>query len=141
MEDLHDMDVVVYSLNDDSSAEGNDSGNDTTPTLYLGALQEDGILGPLSAWTDEPAFDDSIECLVDEVDRFSLKGVAAASGGVTIHHLLSEEEVSYGSRQCPRGPHNPHGEESELLYYVDKPAVLERFRIALAIKPELETLW
>ncbi len=138
MSDLNDMDVVIYSLVDDE-------------TLCLGAIQEDGTLSPLSAWTDEPAFGDSVEFLVDEVDRFSLekqtkdqieiedtndkKGTI-----IRIHHLLSEDEVSYGMRQCPRGVHNPHGEESELLYYVEQ-QLIDEFQINMELKPELETLW
>ena len=142
--DLNDMDVVVYSLLDDSEEK-----------LCLGALQEDGVLSPLSAWTDEPAFGDSLEFLVDEVDRFVLQeqtndqreadGIDANGNGkegntIRIHHLLSEEEVSYGQRQCARGVHNPHGEESELLYYVDQ-QIIDRFEIGMELKPELETLW
>eukprot|EP00534_Pseudo-nitzschia_fraudulenta_P007484 CAMPEP_0201149110 /NCGR_PEP_ID=MMETSP0851-20130426/10497_1 /ASSEMBLY_ACC=CAM_ASM_000631 /TAXON_ID=183588 /ORGANISM="Pseudo-nitzschia fraudulenta, Strain WWA7" /LENGTH=153 /DNA_ID=CAMNT_0047425457 /DNA_START=295 /DNA_END=756 /DNA_ORIENTATION=+ len=143
--ELNDMDVVVYSLFDD----------DDEKKIYLGALQEDGVLSPLSAWTDEPAFGDSIEFLVDEVDRFTLKQQTdnqrqsdeegSDSGGeennsIKIHHLLTEAECSYGARQCPRGVHNPHGEESELLYYIDQ-EVIERFEIPVEIKPELEILW
>jgi hypothetical protein len=144
MSELNDMDVVVYSLIDD---ENNDK-------LCLGAVQEDGGLSPLSAWTDEPAFGDSIEFLVDEVDRFSLAQHTKdqrktdcdidkdndANHTIRIHHLLSEEEVSYSQRQCPRGVHNPHGEESEMLYYVDQ-QLIDKFQIRMEVKPELETLW
>jgi hypothetical protein len=148
MNELNDMDVVVYSLLDDEENNNN--------KLYLGAVQDDGGLSPLSAWTDEPAFGDSIEFLVDEVDRFSLaqqtedqrkaddaidKGNDDANNHtIRIHHLLSEEEVSYGQRQCPRGVHNPHGEESEMLYYVDQ-QLIDEFQIRMEVKPELETLW
>ena len=148
MSELNDMDVVVYSLLDD------DENNDNK--LYLGAVQDDGGLSPLSAWTDEPAFGDSIEFLVDEVDRFSLaqqsedqrkadedidKGDNDANNHtIRIHHLLSEEEASYGQRQCPRGVHNPHGEESEMLYYIDQ-QLIDEFQIRMEVKPELETLW
>jgi len=138
MSELNDMDVVIYSLVDDD-------------TLYLGAMQEDGSLSPLSAWTDEPAFGESIEFLVDEVDRFSLKkqtqdqleiedGNAKDTAIIRIHHVMSDEECSYGQRQCPRGVHNPHGEESELLYYVEQ-QLLDEFEINMELKPELETLW
>lgn len=148
MTELNDMDVVVYSVVDDE-----------TKKLCLGALQEDGVLSPLSAWTDEPAFGDSVEFLVDEVDRFSLaqqtkdqreidenNGVdsgddvnSTKNNTIRIHHLLSEEELSYGARQCPRGVHNPHGEESELLYYIDQ-QLINRLQIPVDLKPELETL-
>jgi len=150
--DLNDMDVVIYSLVD------NDDDDDHVDRLYLGALQDDGSLSPLSAWTDEPAFGDSIEFLVDEVDRFSLTRETEEQRNndennnnnnnnnenktniIRIHHLLSEAEVSYSARQCPRGVHNPHGEESERLYYVDQ-ELIDQFRVTMKIKPELEILW
>ena len=59
---------------------------------------------------------------------------------IRIHRLLSEDEVSYGQRQCPRGVHNPHGEESEMLYYIDQ-QLIDEFQIDMELKPELETLW
>ena len=140
MSELNDMDVVVYSLLDDDK-------------LCLGAVQEGGLLSPLSAWTDEPAFGDSIEFLVDEEDRFTLEQETKdqleldsdstnndAKHRIRIHHLLSEDEVSYGQRQCPRGVHNPHGEESEMLYYVEQ-QLIDEFEIEMELKPELETLW
>ena len=142
--DLNDMDVVVYSL-----ARDRDDGDDENSNLFLGALQENGVLSPLSAWTDEPAFGDSIEFLVDEVDRFSLaketeeqrkNDIDENNTIIRIHHLLSEAEVSYSARQCPRGVHNPHGEESELLYYIDQ-ELIDQFRVNVSMKPELEILW
>lgn len=121
---LMDMDVVIYSTKDDP--------NDTK---YLGALQEDGTLAPLSVWTTEPQFDQAIEFLVDESDRFSLK-----AKNVELIHLVEESNISYGSRQCHRGVGNPHGEESELLYYVDQ-EVLDKFDIKVVVNPGLEILW
>ena len=59
---------------------------------------------------------------------------------INIHYRIDENELSYGSRQCNRGSGNPHGEESELLYYVEQD-VLDKFRIEVIIKPELEILW
>ena len=120
------MDVVIYSLGDNSK-------------LLLGAMQEDGVLSPLSAWSTEPAFGDSVEFLVDEADRFALVD-AMKEESIILHHLLSEEEMSYGSRQCHRGVGNPHGEESELLYYVEQD-VIDKFDLEVVIKPDLEILW
>lgn len=119
---LVDMDVVIYKEN-----EGTD--------FLLGALQEDGSLAPLSAWSDEPAFGESIELLVDEDERFSLD-----VNRVDLYTLVPEENLSYGSRQCHRGVGNPHGEESELLYYVDQ-SIIDKFEIKLDLKPDLEILW
>lgn len=126
LDKLIDMDVVVYSNSDD-----------TTGTKKIGAMQEDGILSPLSTWTTEPAFDTSIEFLVDEEDRFALDELQEK---LIVHYLISESELSYGSRQCHRGVGNPHGEESELLYYVDQ-SVIDKFNIEVTIKPDLEILW
>jgi hypothetical protein len=121
---LIDMDIVIYSRKD-----GNDD------KKFFGAFQEDGRLAPLSAWTTEPAFGASIEFLVDEEDRFSLD-----EKDVKIEYLLNESELSYGSRQCHRGVSNPHGEESELLYYVEE-KVISNFGVEVPIKPDLEILW
>jgi len=125
-ESLIDMDVVIYSLPSEDD------------TLRLGAMQEDGVLSPLSAWTTEPAFGSLIEFLVDEADRFVLAKMPTDK--IRLHHLLSEEELSYGSRQCHRGVGNPHGEESELLYYVEQD-VIDKFQVQVDIKPDLEILW
>jgi hypothetical protein len=121
---LIDMDIVIYSRRD------GDIGK-----KFFGAIQEDGRLSPLSAWTTDPAFGVSVEFLVDEEDRFSLDEEA-----VKIEYLIRESELSYGSRQCHRGVSNPHGEESELLYYVDE-KVISNFGVEVSIKPGLEILW
>ena len=128
-ENLIDMDVVIYSLEDND--------DDQQRQLLLGAMQEDGVLSPLSAWTTEPAFGDCIEFLVDEVDRFAL---TKCMDKVRLHALLCESEMSYGSRQCHRGVGNPHGEESELLYYVEQD-VIDKYQVKVIVKPELEILW
>jgi len=130
---LDDMDVVVFSNKEEKDER-----------MFLGAVY-DGILSPLSAWTNEPAFGDSIELLVDEKDRFSLtkeneNNENPLFTNVRIHYHLQETELSYGSRQCQRGIENPHGEESELLYYVDQ-QLIDKFGIKMIIKPELEILW
>jgi hypothetical protein len=135
IDDLIDMDVVIYSLENDS--ESNGSSDEISPTFRFGAMQEDGLLSPLSAWTKEPAFGDSVEFLVDEAERFALVN---SKDKICLHHLLSEAELGYGSRQCHRGMGNPHGEESALLYYVEQ-KVIDKFKVELAIKPELEILW
>jgi hypothetical protein len=50
--------------------------------------------------------------------------------------------MSYGSRQVGggKGPGNPHGEESELVYYIDSKVMAEN-SINVVLKPELELLW
>mmetsp|Transcript_35323 Transcript_35323/g.85488 ORF Transcript_35323/g.85488 Transcript_35323/m.85488 type:complete len:294 (+) Transcript_35323:211-1092(+) len=126
---LIDMDVVVYSFVDDPLKE-----------KRFAALQEDGILSPLSVWTTEPAFGNSIEFLVDEEERFMLAEEMTESRRIELHYLIDESSLSYGSRQCQRGVSNPHGEENELLYYIDKD-IVERFDAKVDVKPELEILW
>lgn len=116
-----DMDVVIYSLPNEENRK-------------IGAVQEDGVLAPLSVWSDDPVFGDSLEFLVDEEDRFP--GIEDC----TIHELVPQEALSYGSRQVGggKGPGNPHGEESELLYYVEQRIVAD---MELTVKPHLEILW
>lgn len=121
LDSLMDMDVVTFS-------------RPSSPSLVeVGAVQEDGSLAPLSVWSAEPVFGDALELVVAEEERFDLRGVA-----LEIHGLLNVE--SYGSRQVGggKGPGNPHGEESELLYYVNQ-GDLEN--VKLSVKPELEILW
>ena len=176
IDDLIDMDVVIYSLvennhnNDDDGSSSSNNNNDSN-RLYFGAMQEDGIISPLSVWSTEPVFGESLEFLVDEEDRFSLQQkqftsdsiTSTSTGGSTIriHHLLTEAEVSYSNRQCQRGVGNPHGEESELLYYIPQnvidqynnsptpnqssdpqnPPTESQQMLHISIKPDLEILW
>jgi hypothetical protein len=123
MDALLDMDIVLFSRNESNEVE-------------LGAIQEDGTLAPLSAWTDEYAFDDSLEFVVDEEDRFP----GLTSSDVCIIKVLDEHVIGYGSRQVGggMGPGNPHGEESELCYYVDQSVLKD---VNVVIKPELEIFW
>lgn len=121
---LMTMDVVVYSEQSDAA------------TKRLGAIQEDGRLTPLSVWSTEPVFGESLEFLVDEDDLFP----GFDAGGITVHSIVPEDSLSYGSRQVGggKGPGNPHGEESELLYYVDKKLTKD---VELTVRPELEITW
>ena len=99
-------------------------------------------MSPVSAWSLESAFasgsSDSIEFLVDEEDRFP--GLTADD--IVIVSVVDESRIGYGSRQVGggKGPGNPHGEESELLYYVER-SVIEEDEVDVVIKPELEILW
>ena len=128
---LLDMDVVLYKRR-----------NGEHEKLEIGAMQEDGTVSPVSAWSLESAFasgsSDSIEFLVDEEDRFP--GLTADD--IVIVSVVDESLISYGSRQVGggKGPGNPHGEESELLYYIER-SVIEDDEVDVVIKPELEILW
>jgi len=133
-DELMEMDVVVFSLQ-----EGDDS-NAPQPRRQLGAVQEDGRVAPLCVWTPEPAFDSSLEFLVDEED---LPGFKADDDNVRIHSIVPQELLSFGSRQVGggMGPGNPHGEESERLYYIDRPVIDGDDDIEVVVKPELEIFW
>jgi hypothetical protein len=170
LNDLMEMDVVVYSETSIHNSNGDDSSSTTTTTKRkLGAVQEDGRITPLCVWTTEYAFQQSLEFLVDEEDLFpgfksfrmasttssysssasseeeanleNNSTTTAAAAGTTgstqqqqpfvgvvgtteiwIHSIVPQDALSYGSRQVGggMGPGNPHGEESELLYYIDQ---------------------
>ncbi len=99
--------------------------------LRVGAVQDDGTLAPLSAWSDEPAFGQSMGFVVAEDDLQTAYDICGGSAGgrgrvsATIHAVLPTTALSYGSRQVGggKGPGNPHGEESERVYYVDRSAL------------------
>lgn len=126
---LLEMDVVVYE------AAPVDDDTKTPAKQRLGCVQEDGRITPLSAWTLEPAFGDCIEFVVDEHDLFP-----GLSSDTRIVGVVPSDQLSYGSRQVGggKGPSNPHGEESEKIYYIEQ-AVLEN--VEIVVKPELEILW
>jgi hypothetical protein len=67
---------------------------------------------------------------------------AVVVGEIWIHSIVPQDALSYGSRQVGggMGPGNPHGEESELLYYIDQ-SILDRYDIEIIVKPELEIFW
>lgn len=132
-----EMDVVVYS------EKKKDTDEDTTlqqQQRQLGAVQEDGRVTTMCVWSKEPAFDNSLEFLVDEEDL--LPGFQSFDDAIVIHSIVPEDKLSYGSRQVGggMGPGNPHGEESELLYYIDN-SVLDEHNIDVIVKPELEIFW
>lgn len=134
---LMDMDIILYTLPNNE--------NGPNKKQYIGAIQEDLTLAPLSAWTTECAFDTFIECLVDEHDRWKRElslDNEENSCNVVITKVLEEPFFSYGSRQVGggKGLGNPHGEESELLYYIDA-EILVKEGVDIPLKPELEILW
>ena len=123
-DDLMTMDVVIFLEKNLSSQR------------KLGAVQDDGRIAPLSVWTLEPAFGNSLEFLVDEEDLFP----GFLHDQTEVHAIVPQNLLSYGSRQVGggMGPGNPHGEESELLYYVDRSFLAE---IEVTVRPELEIFW
>jgi hypothetical protein len=107
----------------------------TTAALEIGAVQENGNVAPLSAWTLESAYtsrtNDMMAFVVDEHHQFP----GLTSDDIVVLDAPSSSDggsaVGYGSRQVGggKGPGNPHGEESELLYYVDRGVVEAEYRV------------
>eukprot|EP00986_Skeletonema_menzelii_P019619 scaffold28724_cov154-Skeletonema_menzelii.AAC.2 len=132
------MDVVLFQRQ-----------NTKNPTsIELGSVQENGNIAPLSTWTLESAYtsaiNDMMEFVVDEEDLFP----GMTSEEITVLRVLDSDVVGYGSRQV--GNNNPHGEESEIIYYVDR-AVVEGvysiegdddvLKIDVVVNSNLEHLW
>ncbi len=152
-QELFVMDVVLFQRRRDDPDKINSNKNNDEK-LELGAFQENKSIAPLSAWTLESAYTssnsdtDMMEFVVDEEDLFP--GLGAED--VTVWKVLDGSVVSYGSRQVGggKGPGNPHGEESELLYYVDRGVVEGRYLLGgeglemtvdVVVNPNLEHLW
>lgn len=140
--DLMVMDVVLFQRR-----------NTKNPSsIELGSVQENGNIAPLSTWTLESAYtsavNDMMEFVVDEVDLFP----GMTSEEITVLRVLDGDVVGYGSRQVGggKGPGNPHGEESEIIYYVDRAVVEgvysieggdEVLKIDVVVNSNLEHLW
>lgn len=86
LENLFDMDIVLFQRKGDKNE-----------NLEIGAIQEDGLVAPISAWTLESAYpnSDTLEFLVDEEDRFP----GLTSEDIQIVKVIPENKISYGSRQ------------------------------------------
>ncbi|KAL7458389.1 hypothetical protein ACHAXS_000427, partial [Conticribra weissflogii] len=152
-QELFVMDVVLFQRRRDDPDKININKNNDEK-LELGAFQENKSIAPLSTWTLESAYTssnsdtDMMEFVVDEEDLFP--GLGAED--VTVWKVLDGSVVGYGSRQVGggKGPGNPHGEESELLYYVDRGVVEGRYLLGgeglemtvdVVVNPNLEHLW
>ena len=142
------MDVVLFQRR---------APNENSNTLLeLGAVQENKNLAPLSTWTLESAYttstnNDMLQFVVDEHDIFP--GLSASE--MQIWMVLDGSVISYGSRQVGggKGLGNPHGEESELIYYIDRNVVerkyvrklcdndVEELSVDVVANPKLEHLW
>ncbi|KAL3795788.1 hypothetical protein ACHAWO_005843 [Cyclotella atomus] len=141
------MDIVLFQRR--NTEEGRE------PKLELGTLQETGTVAPISAWTTESSYtsgtNDMMEFVVDEEDMFP----GLRSDDIRILQVLEGNMIGYGSRQVGggKGLGNPHGEESELLYYIDRSVVegiydletdgvkLKNVKIDLVVNPSLEVIW
>lgn len=147
--DLTIMDVVLFRRRQD---------NENKLKLELGTLQEETRkVAPLSAWTTDSSYisdtNDMMEFVVDEEDMFP----GLTSEDIIVLDVLEGSVIGYGSRQVGggKGLGNPHGEESELLYYIDRRYVEGKFyldideqsdeinemKIELVVNPSLEVIW
>ncbi|KAL9180857.1 hypothetical protein ACHAXT_011310 [Thalassiosira profunda] len=163
--ELFVMDVVLFARRNESGDDDATSSAATTATtlsnckLELGAVQENGNVAPLSTWTLESAYSsdvaDMLEFVVDEEDLVP----GLTSEEIRVLKVLDGELIGYGSRQVGggKGPGNPHGEESELLYYIDRGVVEGTYgtvgsgdgagegknmmTIDITVNPGLEHLW
>ncbi|KAL7437951.1 hypothetical protein ACHAXM_005954 [Skeletonema potamos] len=166
--DLMVMDVVLFQRR---RRQKNNITTTPSTILELGAIQENGSIAPLSTWTLESAYtsasNDMMEFVVDEEDLFPGLRVFDDSkegdddddddnNSISVLSVLTGEVVGYGSRQVGggKGPGNPHGEESEMIYYVDRSVVEGRYvmegrrddnevvlTIDVVVNPGLEHLW
>mmetsp|Transcript_11626 Transcript_11626/g.24580 ORF Transcript_11626/g.24580 Transcript_11626/m.24580 type:complete len:245 (+) Transcript_11626:187-921(+) len=153
-QELFVMDVVLFQRRRDDDDDESNSVNHQNKKLELGAFQENKSIAPLSTWTLESAYtssnsdNDMMEFVVDEEDLFP--GLSAEDA--TVWKVLDGSVVGYGSRQVGggKGPGNPHGEESELRYYVDRRVVEGKYwleskglevEVNIVVNPNLEHLW
>ncbi len=140
--DLMVMDVVLFQRRTTKNPS----------SIELGSVQENGNVAPLSTWTLESAYEsalnDMMEFVVDEEDLFP----GMNSEEITVLRVLDSDMIGYGSRQVGggKGPGNPHGEESEIIYYVDRSVVEgvysikgdeELLKIDVVVNSNLEHLW
>ena len=145
--DLTIMDVVLFQRRQDNESK-----------LELGTLQEETRkVSPLSAWTADSSYtsdtNDMMEFVVDEEDMFP----GLTPDDIIVLDILEGSVIGYGSRQVGggKGLGNPHGEESELLYYIDRSYVegsfyldidersdkMDEMKIELVVNPSLEVIW
>ena len=123
-DDLVEMDIVIFSEKNHPEKR------------KLGTIQDDGRITELCIWTEEPAYGNYLEFLVDEEDLFP----GYQTNQIILHSIIPQDALSYGSRQIGggMGPRNPHGQESEMLYYIDRSIISD---IEISVKPELEIFW
>jgi hypothetical protein len=146
-DDLMEMDIVTFVRRKSNNNNKNNNNKNNTDieqnndaVVELGTICN-GALVPLCAWTTESAYaaSSSMKHPIIEFLHNDDQGVLQKDE-VILHSLVPA--ISYGSRQLGggKGPGNPHGEESELLYYVDKDT-LDKLGVHIVVRPELEILW
>ena len=175
------MDIVLFrrrrqrrirqsqSSHDDDNENASIGGIISTSGLEIGAVQENRNILPLSTWTLDSAYisktNDMMAFVVDEEHRHT-NTIGLSTDDIVVLDIPSLNDggsaVGFGSRQVGggKGPGNPHGEEGELLYYIDRKIVegeysvvstdrvegendndVELMKIDVVLNPRLEHLW
>ena len=114
LDEFDEFDVVEYSR------------NETASVVELGVIR-DGCLQPLCCWQEA----DPVELVWDE-DEEPLE---------TVHTVLNAVDAFPQQRLIDGGlgPNNPHGEESEDVYFVDRSDLSEGTVVAL--REDREVWW
>jgi hypothetical protein len=112
----------------------------STGGLEIGAVQENRNILPLSTWTLDSAYisktNDMMVFVVDE-EHHHTNTNGLSSDDIVVLDVPSLNDggsaVGFGSRQVGggKGPGNPHGEEGELLYYIDRKIVEGEYRVVM----------
>ena len=112
----------------------------STGGLEIGAVQENRNIFPLSTWTLDSAYisktNDMMVFVVDE-EHHHTNTNGLSSDDIVVLDVPSLNDggsaVGFGSRQVGggKGPGNPHGEEGELLYYIDRKIVEGEYRVVM----------
>jgi hypothetical protein len=113
----------------------------STGGLEIGAVQENRNILPLSTWTLDSAYisktNDMMVFVVDE-EHHHTNTNGLSSDDIVVLDIPSLNDggsaVGFGSRQVGggKGPGNPHGEEGELLYYIDRKIIEGEYRVVMS---------
>lgn len=146
------MDIVLFrrrrqrrirqsqSSHDDDNENASIGGIISTSGLEIGAVQENRNILPLSTWTLDSAYisktNDMMAFVVDEEHRHT-NTIGLSTDDIVVLDIPSLNDggsaVGFGSRQVGggKGPGNPHGEEGELLYYIDRKIIEGEYRVVM----------
>lgn len=144
------MDIVLFrrrqrirqsqSSHDDDSENASIGSIISISGLEIGAVQENRNILPLSTWTLDSAYtsktNDMMVFVVDE-EHHHTNTNGLSTDDIVVLDIPSLNDggsaVGFGSRQVGggKGPGNPHGEEGELLYYIDRTIVEGEYRVVM----------
>mmetsp|Transcript_20546 Transcript_20546/g.33152 ORF Transcript_20546/g.33152 Transcript_20546/m.33152 type:complete len:205 (+) Transcript_20546:23-637(+) len=127
--DLFELDVIEYIVL------SSDEQNTTEATPQLGVVVDgSNKVQPLCCWQEGYDLDKEVEFLHDEdlepipIDQVGLKVLAVVAS------YPSQRQVGGGM-----GPSNPHGEESEDVFYIYPRDLSPNCKVV--VRPELEIFW